>query len=159
MASHESHHQAHRRVQDAMGEEVTSLIGRALLLLLAPFRAISMAKSLPVAQSSSLTSGGSAPIAFSIEYIYDTVAAAGGYWDRLILRFVKSPLGTASLLLSQIQSFWISAADKRNASSDLGINEALALLVLTALFLIFLDMKRQRERQRRRIAEGPGIRR
>lgn len=112
------------------------------------------------------------PLGNGFENSIKKITSLRDFMFRLVERFFKAPLGTLMFLLNKItsisekadeavtksnraimQNFQSSndrAADDKILLSDLEvINQSLVILVLSAIFLILLDWRRQRRRARR----------
>lgn len=162
-------------------------MGQALRAIAFPFSVISNAKNIPAIRHSLSTSSAQdinkintlvlSPLSAVVEKIGDSLSDARVFLDRLMDRFVKSPVGTATFLIQKLRALadslfsqghhavhepsgqgkakvnTESPEDKERRPSgtkdiDDGINETLVILILTAIFLILFDWRRQRARAR-----------
>lgn len=141
-------------------------MGEILLTLSVPLNIVSKIKNLPIVRRSlgrysgeiALINSGGSRISDMAESTWSSFLDFKGYLDRLFDRFSKSPFGTLAIIFrSEPKSSGIKppGSTSHAASSEDGELETLILLVLTALFLLFIDLRRQRARRREQEMQIP----
>lgn len=118
-----------------------------------PLNIVSKIKNLPIVRRSLgkysgeialLHSGGNKISGFA-EGTWSSMLGLKGYCERLLDRMSKSPLGTLAIIFRPEPKSSGTQSAETTASGEM---ETLVILVLTALFLIFFDLRRQRARRR-----------
>jgi hypothetical protein len=131
-----------------------------LLTLSVPLNIVSKIKNLPIVRRSlgkysgeiALLHSGGHKISGLAEDTWSSVLDLKGYCERLLDRLSKSPLGTLAIIFRSEPKSSNTQSKEATASGEL---ETLVILILTALFLIFFDLRRQRARRRQQ-QEPPG---
>jgi hypothetical protein len=128
-----------------------------LLTLSVPLNIVSKIKNLPIVRRSlgrysgeiALLHSGGHKISGFAEETWTSVLGLKGYCERLLDRLSKSPLGTLAILFrSESKVATANASTQAKAAAGGGELETLMVLVLTGLFLVFFDLRRQRARRR-----------
>jgi hypothetical protein len=133
-------------------------------MLSVPLNIVSKIKDLPIVRRSlgrysgeiDLINSGGTKISTMAEQTWTSALDLRGYCERLLDRMSKSPLGTLAILFRSEPK--AKASPEKLAAVEAGEQETLVILVLTGIFLVVFDLRRQRARRRRQTeAEQNGI--